>query len=487
MLKKLFLLALLVVASLHISGQFSTPSESLEKHVHFLASDQLLGRGFGTPQGKVASEYIARQFKEAGVEPLNGTYFHPFMARQGILNIPGINVVGVIPGSDPDLKNEYIVLGAHYDHLGWYSLEGDTTVYNGADDNASGTATIIEIGRTLAVSQASLGRSVIVVAFDGEESGLLGSKHFLKDSVVPPPAIKLMFSLDMVGMYEAHEGLNMKGVNLLYDADLVTGELANKYKITITQANKSIEQRTDTAPFGSINIPAIAPNTGSESPYHQPEDTAAALDYEGMALITNYMSEVTQILSSRESLSAMNGLAEGEEMKPKVFKAGLRWNVGASYFNYRDIPYVGKPIFATQAGVFASCRLSRRIYFLPELLYETKGSQYDGGNIRTHAITTPVSLGFSSSGDGYVRTWAQLGAYFSYQFAGKAGDQSIDFDTDFKQQEYGICYGIGLEVMNKVQIGIYFQTGLSNLAKDTNPAGWDLAYQNIYFVTGFVF
>ena len=487
MIKILTLPVVLLALSIQAFGQFSTPSESLEKHVSFLASDQLLGRGFGTPQGKEAAEYIARQFKDAGVEPLNGTYFHPFMAREGILNIPGINVVGVIPGNDPELKKEYIVLGAHFDHLGWFAKQNDTVVFNGADDNASGTATVIEIGRNLAASQASLGRSVIVVAFDGEESGLIGSTHFLKDSVVPPHAIKLMFSLDMVGMYEAHEGLNMKGVNLLNDADLVTGELANKYNITITRANKSIEQRTDTAPFGAMNIPAIAPNTGSESPYHQPEDTAAALDYEGMALITNYMSEATQVLSSRESLSAMTGLAEGEEVKPKVFKAGLRWNVGTSYFNYRDSPYVGKPIFATQAGVFTSFRLSRRIYFLPELLYETKGSQYDGGNIRTHAITTPVSFGFSSSGDGFVRTWAQLGAYFSYQFAGRYGDQSIDFETEFKQQEYGICYGIGLEVMNKVQIGIYFQTGLSNLSQDNNPAGWDLAHQNIYFVTGFVF
>lgn len=487
MIKILTLPVILLALSLQTYGQFSTPAKSLENHVHFLASDLLLGRGFGTPQSKEAAEYIAQQFKEAGVEPLNATYFHHFMARVGILNIPGINVLGVIPGSDPELRDEYIVLGAHYDHLGYTAHGNDTTIWNGADDNASGTATVIEIGRNLASSEASLGRSVIVAAFDGEESGLLGSKHFLKDSVVPTYSIKLMFSLDMVGMYEAHNGLDMKGVNLLYDADLLTGELANKYNITITKANKSIEQRTDTAPFGAMNIPAIAPNTGSESPYHQPEDTAAALDYEGMARITNYMSEVTQMLSTRKALSAMTGLAEGEILKPKVFKAGLKWNIGTSYFNYRNSPYVGKAIFATQAGVFTSFRLSRRVYFLPELLYETKGSQYDGGNIRTHAITTPVSLGFSSSGDNYVRTWAQLGAYFSYQFAGKYGEQSIDFETEFKQQEYGICYGLGLEVMNKVQIGIYFQTGLSNLAQDTNPAGWDLTHQNIYFVTGFVF
>jgi hypothetical protein len=478
---------MLVALSMQAPGQFNTPAESLEKHVHFLASDQLLGRGFGTPQGKEAAEYIARQFKEAGVDPLNGTYFQPFMGREGILNIPGINVVGLIPGNDPALKEEYIVLGAHFDHLGWFTDHGDTIVYNGADDNASGTASIIEIGRNLAASQASLGRSVIVVAFDGEESGLIGSRHFLNDSVVPPHTIKLMFSLDMVGMYEAHKGLNMKGVNLLYDAGLVTGELAGKYNITISKANKSIEQRTDTAPFGAMNIPAIAPNTGSESPYHKPEDTAEALDYEGMARITNYMSEVTQVLSSHENLSAMTGLAEGEVLKPEVFSAGLRWNVGSSKFNYRNEPIQGNSIFATQAGVFTSFRLSNLLYLMPEVLYETKGSQYLGGKIRTHAFTFPVSLAISSPDEGYVRVWVQAGAYFSQMFAGKQGDQSVDFYNDFLRQEYGICYGIGMEAMHMLQMGIYFQHGLSDLTRDNNPAPWNLVHQNMYFSLGWVF
>ncbi len=117
----------------------------------------------------------------AGIEPLNGKYLHPFNHREGILNIPGNNVVGVVRGNNPDLKDEYIVLGAHYDHLGWKISGGDTVVYNGADDNASGSASLIEIGRNLAQRKGELGRSVILVAFDGEESGLIGSNHFLND------------------------------------------------------------------------------------------------------------------------------------------------------------------------------------------------------------------------------------------------------------------------------------------------------------------
>lgn len=480
-------MSLMLALALQASGQYATPPESLEKHVYFLAADQLLGRGFGSPQGKEAAEYIAQQFREAGIEPLNGSYLHPFYSRTGILNIPGINVVGVIPGGDPDLKDEYIVLGAHFDHLGWAVREGDTLIWNGADDNASGTATLIEIGRNLAANRTKLGRSIVLAAFDGEESGLIGSRYFLEDSVVPPQAVKLMFSLDMVGMYEAHKGLNMKGVNLLYDADFITGGLADKYHITITKANKSIEQRTDTAPFGSINIPAVAPNTGSESPYHKPEDTAEALDYEGMALITNYMSEVTQELSSRAELSAMTGLEEGETAKPAVFSAGLRWNVGSSHFNYRDSPYLAKSVFATQVGMFTSFRLSQLFYLLPELLYETRGSQFDGGNIRTHALTTQWGLGLSSPDENYVRAWIQGGGFYSYQFAGKQGDQRMDFDTDYYRHEYGICFGIGMEAMKMMQMGLYYQYGLSSLFRDSHPSGWDPVHQNFYFMLGWVF
>jgi aminopeptidase YwaD len=291
----------------------------------------------------------------------------------------------------------------------------------------------------------------------------------------------------MVGMYEAHKGLEMKGVKLLYDADFITGELADKYNITITKASKSIEQRTDTAPFGSRNIPAVAPNTGAESPYHKPEDTAEALDYEGMALITNYMSDVTQELSSRTKLSAMTGLEEGETAKPEVFTAGLRWNVGSSHFNYRDSPYLAKSVFATQVGLFTSFRMSQLFYLLPELLYETKGSQFDGGNIRTHALTTQLSLALSTPDDNYVRGWIQGGGFYSYLFAGKQGDQPMDFDMEYHRNEYGICFGIGMEAMKMMQMGVFYQYGLSGLFRDAHPSGWDPVQQNFYFMLGWVF
>lgn len=484
-MRKWIIPAMMLALTLQASAQFTTPPENLKEHVFILASDTLLGRGFGTPQGLKAAHYIAEQFEKAGIEAYEGTYLHPFNHRKGILNIPGNNVIGVVRGSDPELQEEFIVLGAHYDHLGWKMVAGDRVVYNGADDNATGSSSIIEIGRNLAANRASLGRSVILVAFDGEESGLIGSKHFLNDSMVPPHQIKLMFSLDMVGMVEAHKGLDMKGIALLNDADYLVGELAEKYQMNITKATKKIEQRTDTAPFGKMGIPAVAPTSGTESPYHKPEDTAEKLDYEGMARVAGYMTDATLYLSTRSSLSEMSGVTEGEEpvQYTKLFRTGLRLNTGTSQHNYRDQYYKGKDIFATSIGLLTNFRLSGNFHLQAEGLYETKGSEHSDGVFRTHSLTIPLNLMLMTDEDQFVRFYTQFGGYFSHHFGGNISGTPIDFDNDFNKQEYGLTFGIGLEGMG-IQMGVIFQRGLSDL---NQLAGDRMNHQNIYFTLGYMF
>ncbi len=486
MQKRFILLAVVFVMAANLSAQFTTSSEQVKEHVFVLASDSLLGRGFGTPQGLKAAHYIAEQFALAGIEPLDGAYLHPFNHREGILNIPGNNVVGVVRGNKPELKDEYIILGAHYDHLGWKIVNGDTVVYNGADDNASGSSSIIEIGRNLVERKEELGRSVILVAFDGEESGLIGSKHFLSDSTVLPHQVSLMFSLDMIGMLEAHKGLYMKGVTLLDDSDYLIEALAKKYKLTITKANSKIEQRTDTAPFGEMGIPAIAPNTGSESPYHKPQDTSEKLDYEGMAQVVNYMSEATLFLSTRETLSKMPPLVAGEPVahQLKVFQAGVRLNMGSGNHLYKDQFYHGKDIFAISAGVLANIRLSGHFKLQPEVLYEITGSQHNNGVFRSHSITTPLSFQMLSSEDSYVRTFAQVGGFYSHHFGGNISGTPIDFDNSYNRNEFGISFGAGLEVMKMVQLGIYYQKGLTDLNQLPDNR---MMQETIYFQMGFMF
>ena len=483
-IRTILLVAMLTMA-MALKAQFTTTPERLKEHVYILASDSLRGRGFGTPHGLEAAQYIAAQFEEAGIEPLGDNYLHPFNFRTGILNIQGNNVVGVIRSDHPELREEYIILGAHYDHLGWKIDNGDTIVYNGADDNATGSSSIIEIGKNLRAGRSGLGRSVILVAFDGEESGLIGSKQFVDDSIVPLHQIKLMFGLDMVGMAEAHKGVDLIGIGLLHDAKYLTGDLADKYNLKIRKSGSRIERRADTAPFGKIGIPAIAVYTGSGPAYHKPEDTAEKLDYDGMARIANYMTDATLRLSNAMLISEMKGPVEGEVVSEvvKTIRPGFRFNAGSSVHNYRDRYYKGKSVIAASAGILANIRLSGILNIQPEVLFETKGSEVVDGTFRTYSMTTPLNFMIYTPGD-YIRSYFLLGGYFSYHFGGNISGMAIDFNTEYQNHEMGFTVGAGFEVMDNMQMGIYFQTGLSDLNQLPNDR---ISHENLYFSIAYIF
>jgi aminopeptidase YwaD len=478
--------AALLLASVPATAHFTGDTVRLKEHVYYLASEALLGRGFGTSQGREAAEYIAGRMQEAGIEPLEGSYFHPFMHRTGILNIQGVNVAGIIPGSDPALKDEYIVLGAHYDHLGWKIEDRDTVVYNGADDNASGTASIIEIGRKLAGGGVAPGRSVIIVAFDGEESGLIGSSHFVKDAVIPPEKIRLMFSLDMVGMVEANGGLELHGVELLTDAAKITVDLAANNNIHISKSNSRIGNRTDTAPFGQAGIPAIHVFTGLKSPYHKPEDDANKLDYQGMARVVSFLSDVTVYMSRVEKISDMQ--PSEQELKAveekNIFRAGIRAGIGTGQHIYQEEFYQGKSIFAGEAGFFLQIRPIQVLVIQPEVLYESNGSMHPDGHFRTHAVTIPLNLQISTPGSGIFRSFFQAGGYYTHYFAGTAGGANIDFQDTYEDHGFGINYGVGFEIM-KVQWGVSFRKGLTSILRDEDAGR--IVNESICFILGYKF
>ncbi len=467
MYKTIFLIVLVATFCHQLAAQ-NISSEKLEEHVTYLASDELLGRGFGSDEGKIAREYIAKQFKEAGIKPLLDDYYHRFIQRSGILNIKATNVIGLVEGNDPILKNEYIVLGAHYDHLGWKISEGDTVVYNGADDNASGVASVIEIGRALVADQENLKRSIILIAFDGEESGLYGSTRFVKDSIILPEQIKAMFSLDMVGMYEAHGGLDLKGLGSIKNGEEIAERICENVPITIKKSSSGVPNRTDTAPFGDAGIPAIHAFTGTESPYHKPEDDSDLLDYEGMAEICDFLHDFTIELSTAEEIVALTERKEVKETKKsKEVMIGFRMNTGSSLHNYSDEYFKGKAVFSTGAGLVMQLRVNEYLSIQPEALYEWHGSQHELGKLRMHSVTTPLNLLFTSpdpSGYG-VRAYFLAGGYYSYHFAGNIEGNDIDFDREYNHQGFGLAFGSGMEVM-KVRIGFLYKTGLGSLLQD---------------------
>ncbi len=178
--------------------------------IRFLSDDRLAGRLTGSPGADTAAAYLARRFKAVGLQPAAGGWFQQFtIARNApvaqhahVAGLQGSNVIGLLPGRDPVLRNEAIIVGAHYDHLGlggFGSLDPDSTgkVHNGADDNASGAAMLIQIASRLAATPPA--RTVIFIAFSGEELGLLGSSHYVKQPIYPLSTTLAMINLDMVG------------------------------------------------------------------------------------------------------------------------------------------------------------------------------------------------------------------------------------------------------------------------------------------------
>jgi hypothetical protein len=441
-----------IFISIHFNVAFSqsVDKDLLKKHVFTLADDSLMGRGFGTRGGRMAADYIEKQFIEAGIQPWNGVYKYEFIHSGMMLKTEGCNIVGWVEGSDPELKNEYIVIGAHYDHLA-YVIKGDKkVVYNGADDNASGTAALIELGRWLASNSHQLKRSVILVAFDGEESGLIGSSYLVKKNQIPVDKVKMMFSMDMVGMFKQYGGLDLVGNTTLKGGEEIFNPIAQNHGINIRKQGNRAERQTDTAPFGLKAIPVVHVFTSTVSPYHQPGDDAHLLDYDGMVTITNFMADVVVNLSNQQVLKPNSLYVARTTGKWYIPVFGLRLGAGNSNHVYPNEFYDGKQIFAAQAGLFMQVKLGQRFSLQPEVLYRTAGSEHASGVMRTHEVVTPVNLRLNLISHAENMTtpdlFVLLGPYYSYKFYGKSGGNELDYKNQFYKDEKGIQYGIGIEM-----------------------------------------
>lgn len=489
-MNKTVLFTAVILLSVKLMLSQTTNFDNIKKHVYALADDDFEGRSISAKGGLKAANYIEAEFKNAGIKPLGDNYYHEFAVRlQHAITAEGKNIVGIVEGSHPQLKNEYIVVGAHYDHVG-YKIKKDTkdkVIYNGADDNASGVAAVIELGRAFAVAENKPDRSIVFVAFDGEETGLNGSKWMMNDSIIDPGKIKLMLSLDMIGMLSKAEGIELLGLGSLKDADLVAQQIADKQGINIKKTTKDVHNRTDTKPFGDLGIPAIHFTTGTVSPYHKPEDDAELLDYEGLTKITDYTYAFVEKYAQQESETIVSNLTNNKgALKTKYFTPGLRLNMGSSWHAYPDAPYNGKKGFAIQAGLYAHVKMFGRLYLQPEVVYETMASDHANGMVRTHALTTPVNVLVRFAGNGEMDVWSYflLGGYYSMNLSGSEGSNDMDFSRTFSDTEYGMNFGFVINV-SRVQVGISRKIALSNLYQD--KATGNINANALYFNLGLLF
>jgi hypothetical protein len=239
--------------------------------------------------------------------PLEGatmTYVEELSANRQTVG----NVVGILPGSDPARASEAIVIGAHYDHVGIggrHSAAPERTgeIHNGADDNASGTAAIIEIAREAAQSRARFPRTLVFVAFAGEENGLLGSEHYVKSAAFPIDRTIAMLNLDMVG--RARGSVDVSGLETApsLETDLRgAAEAAGKIKIRREGPGAG---RSDDSSFLGRRIPAINFFTGFHNDYHRPGDDWEKIDAEGIGKVATLALEFAARIAARDTRPAL--------------------------------------------------------------------------------------------------------------------------------------------------------------------------------------
>ena len=285
-------------------------AEELLDDITWLAADARQGRATGEPGLDSAAAFVARRYASLGIAPMSGAgldgYMQPFtahaiMARgQPAAELPTQNVVAMIPGSDPALADQYIVLGAHLDHLGRGSAsamdpQAGSAIRNGADDNASGTVAVLELARRLKADPPR--RSVILTHFSGEEFGLLGSQYFVENSPAPLTSVQAMINFDMVGRLK-NDRLIVYGVGTAAELPALLDSVNAGSGLVLSKVPDGIGP-SDHASFHTKDVPVLHFFTDIHDDYHRATDDAWRINAKGMLRVVDLAEEMTRALANR--------------------------------------------------------------------------------------------------------------------------------------------------------------------------------------------
>lgn len=296
--------------------------------VTYLAHDSLEGREVGTKGELIAAEYIAARMKENGLLPKGneGSYFQIFTRKMKAHphdtvgtgdKIEGRNVLGYIDNH----AEKTLVIGAHYDHLG-YGEEGSLAdsagqIHNGADDNASGVAAMLGLARKL--KGKKLRTNVLFIAFTGEEKGLWGSNYFVKNATVPTSEMAYMINMDMVGRLDSNNRLAIYGIGTspLFRPIL---DSCNTFGFQ-SKFDSSGVGPSDHTSFYLENVPVLHFFTGQHKDYHKPTDDTEFINFEGIEKVADYIEKVVMSLNKYDSIPFTKTKEKSE--KARAFKVTL--------------------------------------------------------------------------------------------------------------------------------------------------------------------
>lgn len=289
----------------------ATDQEQMLADITYLADDKLEGRTFGSKGEMKAGDYIAKRYKQLGLQPKgeNGTWFQEltvknpnphtveFAAKGENESKSGRNVLGYLDHGAPYT----IILGAHYDHLGYGTFGslyvGDPAIHNGADDNASGVAMILEMAQRLSTEKKF---NYLFIAFTGEENGLWGSNYYCDHATIDLTKVTAMLNFDMVGrLNENKMAINGIGTSPVW-VDLINA--SNTANLTITMSESGIGPSDHTS-FYLTDIPTIHYFTGAHEDYHKPSDDVPLINNEGMEIVADMVSNLIERMNATEKLA----------------------------------------------------------------------------------------------------------------------------------------------------------------------------------------
>ena len=279
---------------------YTVTSQEVKSIVSYLASDDLKGRDVGSQGIADAATYVEDKLKSYGATP----YFETYRDNFKVGDLDAFNVVGYLEGNDADLKNEFILIGAHYDHIGQSKTVANDSIANGANDNAAGTSGVLALAKYFGAKKSNK-RSLLFVTFSAEEKGLLGSKHLanrLKDANLD---LYTMINLEMIGVpfkdrdYQAF----ITGFDKSNLAETMNGYAGTKIVgFSDVAAKYSLFKRSDNYPFyEAFNVPSHTVSSCDLSNfdfYHHVDDEVDQLDYPFMTTLINNLAPVIEQITN---------------------------------------------------------------------------------------------------------------------------------------------------------------------------------------------
>ena len=335
----------------------------IKQHVQVLADDSFEGREAGSRGGHAIGVYLNQQFQKAGLKPAGTAgFFQAFGAGYR-------NILGRIEGSDPKLEDEVVIVSAHYDHVGYGTSQNSLGpvgyIHNGADDNASGVAGLLEVAEAMVSLPQRPRRSVLFVLWDGEEKGLLGSRHWLDHPTVPLKQVSVMLNLDMIGRLRKSR-VEIYGARTSYGLRQLTSRSNEGLGLQL-HFDWELKENSDHYAFYSAGLPVLMLHTGLHDNYHRPSDDAELVNADGVRSVSTLVLRLVLELANADRRQQFRSAAQSENpstqrsveyvLSPPPGRLGVRWEPAADATGGLPILSVVPGSAAERAGLKGGDRI----------------------------------------------------------------------------------------------------------------------------------